>query len=263
MTEVQKIESIGERLHKARLRKKATIDQVYKETKIHPKIVTALEEDRYEEFLNPTYTKAFLKTYCRYLELDANKILEDYKAICKEEEPPKSQLELEPKTDEKQDLFSKVNWQKYIAAAKKWVIPIGAGIAGLFLSIFLIILVSKAVIKIKNIKISKPKITIVAKKQEPSIIKPLSLPRNQPLSLIVKTKGDAWLRVNADGKNMFEGILKKGSVESYKADEKFQLWTGKAEFLELIVNGEFLGSPGKGVLRKIILTREGLSIEKK
>ncbi|MBI4335665.1 MAG: helix-turn-helix domain-containing protein, partial [Candidatus Omnitrophica bacterium] len=79
MTEEQgTIESIGARLHKARLKKKVTVDQVYKDIKVHPKVITALEEDRYSDFLNPTYIKAFLKSYCRYLELDCNRLLADY-----------------------------------------------------------------------------------------------------------------------------------------------------------------------------------------
>ncbi|MBI4336131.1 MAG: hypothetical protein HY589_05695, partial [Candidatus Omnitrophica bacterium] len=60
-----------------------------------------------------------------------------------------------------------------------------------------------------------------------------------------------------------KSTLKKGSVETYKANEGFQIWTGKGEYLDLAVNGVPLGSPGNGVIKKILLTREGFMIEDK
>lgn len=259
MTEGSQVESIGARLHKARLKKKATIEQVYKDTKIHPKILTALEEDRHDEFLNPTYIKAFLKSYCRYLDLDANKIIADYDVVRKE--PPKEALNIQQK--EKPIALSNINWEEYIKLGKKWLLPILGGILAVFLIISIISLASKTVKKVRNAKIFSKKAAVVAEPKEPSVTKPLSIPQGQPLTLIVKTKGDVWLEVKSDGKTVFKSVLKKGSVEAYKADEKFQLWTGKGEFLDLVLNGNPLGSPGAGVIKKIILTREGLKIDKK
>jgi len=264
MTEAQQTESIGARLHKARLKKKANMEQVYKDIKIHPKILTALEEDRYDEFLSPTYIKAFLKSYCRYLELDANKILADYNNLKKE--PPKTTLSItkEDKPDINAFAGININWAEYINAAKKWAAPVVAGILAVFLIILLLALSSKAIRKIKTIKLLKTKTaeTVHATK-ELGAFKSLSIPKGQDLTLIVKAKGDVWLEVKSDDKTVFKSILKKGSVEAYKANEKIQLWTGKGEFLDLALNGNDLGSPGNGVLRKILLTREGLSVEKK
>lgn len=252
-------ESIGARLHKARLKKKSTIEQVYKDIKIHPRILTALEEDRYDEFLNPTYIKAFLKSYCRYLELDANRILADYDTLVKE--APRPTLNI--KQEEKPKVFTSIDWKRYIESGKKWLLPILGGVLVVFLSVSIVTVTSRAIKKVRGIKIFEAKPTVAKKPQDPSIIKPLSIPQNESLTLIVKTKGDVWLEVRCDGKVVFKSILKKGSVEAYKADDKFQLWTGKGEYLDLVLNGNPLGSPGGGVLKKIILTREGLSIDKK
>lgn len=259
MTEVGQAESIGARLHKARLRKKATIEQVYKDIKIHPKILTALEEDRYDEFLNPTYIKAFLKGYCRYLDLDANKIISDYDAIRKE--PQRAVPNIQQK--EKPELFSNIDWKAYISLGKKWFLPVLGGILAVFLTISVISLASRAVKKIRNSGAFSKKTPVSAESREAPVTKPLSIPKGQPLTLIVKTKGDVWLEVKSDEKTVFKSVLKKGSVEAYKADEKFQLWTGKGEFLDLVLNGNPLGSPGGGVIKKIVLTREGLKIDKR
>ena len=44
---------------------------------------------------------------------------------------------------------------------------------------------------------------------------------------------------------------------------RFVLWVGKAEYLELILNGHPLGSPGRGVIKDITITRKGLEVKGK
>ncbi|NQU73209.1 MAG: helix-turn-helix domain-containing protein [Candidatus Omnitrophica bacterium] len=258
MTEKAK-ESIGEQLRKARLKKRASIDEVYRETKIHPKILNAMEEDRYDEFLNPTYAKAFLKSYCRYLDVDANKILDGGDSLRKETQKPI----LEIKSERERSFISNINWQEYIKLAKRWALPIGVGLLGIFLGISLITLTTKAIKKIKYSRPFRPKVRSAGTLSTPAIKTPLSIPKKEPLTLIVKTKGDVWLKVKSDGKTVFQNVLKKESVEAYKAANEFVLWTGKGEYLDLVLNGNPLGSPGKGVIKNINLTHKGLTIKKK
>jgi cytoskeletal protein RodZ len=252
------IESIGARLNRARLKKKVTIDQVYKDIKIHPKIISALEEDRYEEFLSPIYIKAFLKSYCRYLDIDASKLLSDYDKMDTPE--PKVTLRVMPKETPRQPA-SNIEWNKYLDAARQWLLPIAAGVIVFFVAASLIMLAGRAIKKASTLK--RPRPTAAVQQKEPFVTKPLLIPAGQPLTLIVKTRGDVWLEVKSDGKTVFKSVLKKGSAEAYKANDSFQLWTGKGEYLDLILNGNRLGSPGGGVIKKILLNREGLTVEKK
>lgn len=259
------MESIGERIHKARLRKKVTLDEAHKQTKIHPKVLSALEEDRFTEVLSPTYIKGFLKSYCKYLELDTGKILEDYNALHKGSALPRPTLKIKEEEGRAMPRLSELDVKKYMGLAKQWAMPAAVIIFGILFGILIIMLGVRALSKIKNAGLFRPRQEITVKKEDTAfIMKPLSIPHTEPLSLIAKAKGgDVWLQVKADEKTLFQGVLKKGSIEAYKANDKFQLWTGKAEFLELSLNGNGLGSPGNGVMRKITLTREGLKIEKK
>ncbi|MDD5449735.1 MAG: DUF4115 domain-containing protein [Candidatus Omnitrophica bacterium] len=266
MTDTAQTESIGARLHKARLKKKATIDQVYKDIKIHPKIITALEEDRHDEFLNPTYGKAFLKSYCRYLELDASQIMADYDAARGKEPQQKMVMPvLSPAQlkEEKTPAFMDIDFKKYIAIAKKWLVPVAAGIIAVFLIFSLISLTAKAIKKAKNSASKKTAVAAAEQKEPAGVNKPLTIAKGEPLTLLVKAKGDVWLEVKSDSKTIFKSVLKKGSSETYKAADKFELWTGKGEFLDLSLNGNVLGSPGGGVIKSIVLTRDGLKVEKK
>ncbi|MFH1245073.1 MAG: RodZ domain-containing protein [Candidatus Omnitrophota bacterium] len=69
---------IGEKLKKARLEKNISLDEVFKQTKIHPRVLAALEENQAEEQLSLIYIKSFIKSYAQYLGLDARALLDEY-----------------------------------------------------------------------------------------------------------------------------------------------------------------------------------------
>ncbi len=269
MTDANKVESIGERLHKARLKKKASIEDAYKETRIYPKVLTALEEDRYEEFMSPIYIKAFLKSYCRYLDLDARKILSDYDALVKNNNSPGGapvKLDIEAQGEVSANLSAVSPNAEFV---KKWFLPVFLIIGGIIAGLLCIFLTAKAIGKIRHANLFRPKAVTSAKitktdKVKPQIIfkKSLSISEDHPLKLTIKAKGKVWLKVKSDGKTVFENVLKKNSIESYDAGEKFQIWAGNGELIDLMLNGNPLGSPGKGTLKNIILTRDGLAVEK-
>jgi len=260
MTEQQK-ECIGEQLRKGRLKKKVSLEQVYKDIKIHPKVLTALEENKFEEFLSPTYVKAFIKSYCRYLGLDVDKILKECDIVCAK--PEQSTLKI--KGEEKPQIsLPKINWEKYTKVIKKWGLPVAGGAVAILAAVLLLTFTSTVIKRAAAARNLKPKTKKVEKKvkEDPSLKKALSIPKNQPLDLVVKTKGDVWLHVISDGNTVFQSVLDKGSSETYRAEDKLRLWTGRGEYLDLTLNGHNLGSPGRGVIKKILLTRKGLSIEK-
>jgi len=71
--------SIGQRLKKARLRKKYTLEHVEKKTKIRNKYLVAIENDSFSRLPNQVYAKGFIKTYAKFLDLNADDIVEQYK----------------------------------------------------------------------------------------------------------------------------------------------------------------------------------------
>ncbi|MDP2913705.1 MAG: helix-turn-helix domain-containing protein [Candidatus Omnitrophota bacterium] len=75
------IVEIGVRLKEAREKRSLTIDQAQKQTRIHSKVLIALEEGKCDDMLNTTYVKSFLKKYSSYLGLDSVDILKGYLAL--------------------------------------------------------------------------------------------------------------------------------------------------------------------------------------
>lgn len=69
------VRSIGAILKSAREKKRVTLDDVYKNIKIHPNYIKALESDDYSIFSGKVHSKGFLKIYCEYLGLNVADIL--------------------------------------------------------------------------------------------------------------------------------------------------------------------------------------------
>lgn len=80
--------TVGEILKTAREKKKLTIEQVEKATKIRAKFITALEENRFDLLPGPTFARGFVKNYAAVLGLPIEEILAFYRRQANEEQLP-------------------------------------------------------------------------------------------------------------------------------------------------------------------------------
>src|SRR3990167_1635393 len=69
------MKTVGQILKSQREKKKLTVNDVYKFIRIHPRFITALENDIYSGFEGRVHAKGFLKIYADFLELNINEIL--------------------------------------------------------------------------------------------------------------------------------------------------------------------------------------------
>ncbi len=71
--------SVGQRLKRSRLRKKISLEEVEAKTKIRLKYLKLIEQDSFNQLPSQVYVKGFLKTYARFLSIDENNILDQFK----------------------------------------------------------------------------------------------------------------------------------------------------------------------------------------
>jgi cytoskeletal protein RodZ len=69
---------VGQTLREARTERGIVLSEVERVTKIRVKFLRAMEEDRWDELPAPAYARGFLDIYARYLDLDAEALLEQY-----------------------------------------------------------------------------------------------------------------------------------------------------------------------------------------
>jgi cytoskeletal protein RodZ len=70
---------VGQALREARLQRGIDLTEVERVTKIRVKFLRAMEEDHWEQLPAPAYARGFLQTYARYLDLDDEALVEQYR----------------------------------------------------------------------------------------------------------------------------------------------------------------------------------------
>ena len=192
------MQSVGEKLKRARLEKGLSLDEVYKNTRVHSRVLEALEEDRAHNFLSLIYIKGFLKTYARYLGLDSEQLLKEYIDSQKIEPSPVEVVkELEHKKSRPINLF--------------FVFRVVSVLVLLVIFVFYFRFVLRHIFKAPaEAKVTKIDVKVV----------PAPLVKREDLILQVRTKEDCWLKVKVDERVIFQNILQKGKVEKWRAKDR-------------------------------------------
>ena len=244
--------TIGERLRAAREAKGLQVEDAHRQTKIHIRILQAMEEDRAPEVLDPAYAKGFLKKYAAFLNLDPAPLLAEYRQSERVSAP----------------LASSANGaggpgEEAAAGIPRWLVVASITVIALIGLIFLILLskdLSRPVSAPTPAPAAKP---VAPSKPTPPPTPKLLVPRSQPLKLSVRAAQDCWMQVKVDEKVLFQNVLAKGHEETWTSNEMVELWVGNAAALTLTLNGHSLEPLGQGVIKGIRITRAGLQSPKK
>ncbi|MBI4432455.1 MAG: helix-turn-helix domain-containing protein [Candidatus Omnitrophica bacterium] len=252
--------SIGSHLREARTRKGFSTEDVYNKIKIHPRVVEALEQDRFEALPSPMFVKSFIKTYADFLEINADELIQSY--------------EKDKRKDPEQVIFIKPAHEKIRTApllGENVVRPILFVVLAavvLFVSFFLLRSALNFVTSAKKAAPQKVKV----KRSTPSVPAQFSsewlrspaagnfpkIDKKEPLLLVVKATDNVWLRVTSDSKVLFESTLRKGAQEAWTAASFIEIWTGHPAGMQLTINNYPLGSLGRAIVKKMVVSHEGI-----
>lgn len=269
--------TIGARLKKIRLEKGRSLEDAHRDTKIHFNVLRALEEDSLVNY-NPVYIKGFLKIYCHYLGVNPEEFIIEVK---------KSKPSIETITEVKKQVLPDNKPSVFISGAAAllkfirgkikiiiWIIIISFFLMGVFkIGKFMVLKIGQwlkrprieAAVSILRQKEKPAAAAAKISKKSNSAVKTEDKPiLSSGIKLTIRAKDNCWMQVKSDGKNVFQGILRKGRVEGWKACEKIELSLGNAGVLELEVNGRIISSLGrKGQsVKNILITKDGLSVSR-
>lgn len=238
-------ENIGKRLQKARRCKEISLQQVSEETKISKEYLEALEKEEYDVFPAKVYVVSFIRSYARYLGLDAESLVHIYK---REHSGRKDKMNLNP---EFPIVVSRGGEEKSIPRGgfaafrftKKGLIPfilaigviVGAGLLAIFYLYLALQQLSPQV---------KAKVSVFT-----------NIPEN--ISMVAEINDKTWLRVVGDGVVSFEGILFPGENRRWVAKNGMNVRIGNVDGVKLYVNGEEVDtiSGNLGRVNELVFTR--------
>lgn len=255
--------SIGSTLKDARAKKSVSLEDVHAKIKIHPRVLQLLEENKFEKLPSPLFVKSFLRSYAEFLELNAGELIEAYEKEGRKE--PEQVLFIKP-AEMREKIRRRQDFDK-----KFFVWPLAAIlIAGAVWGGVAFLKQSGAGISktlpASSQKKADPKKTAVMQAQSDGWIRSTvqgnfpNLEKTTALKLKIKALDNVWLRVTCDGKVLFQSILKRGSSEVWTASTAIEIWTGNSSNMALSLNGFSLGSPGRGVVKKLTVTHQGVKI---
>ena len=82
------MQTIGDRLEEARKRKGSSIREAAEATKIRGDYLQKFEANSFDLDLPPLYVRGFVRSYARYLELDAERFIAEYDSVVSTENRP-------------------------------------------------------------------------------------------------------------------------------------------------------------------------------
>lgn len=223
----------GDLLKKAREEKGYKYPDVQKITKIDPVYLKALEEENAAEFEKAIYMKLFLKTYARFLKLDAVAILEMFAKSNpfpkhEEKKPVEHATQIVREETHIQAEESKDSGFEFTVSNPRNLAILGGGIAALITIVVLIIMLAGKAGKNaddgKNVYVVPP--------------------QQEVLKVAARAKGDVWMKARLNGKEE-DFFLKKGQEKEWKEMERIVFLVGNAAGIEFIVNGISIGSIGE------------------
>lgn len=264
-SEPQAQRSIGGILKDARERRSISLEDIHLKIKIHPRVLQLLEDDKFEKLPSPLFVKSFIKSYAEFLELNPGELLQTYEKIGHKE--PEQVLFIRPA-----EIREKIKRREALGQ-KNFLIPI---------LIISFVAVAAVIFWITKTLARPPQDRTLTVRKLSSAARPApsapvktktdgwirsaaqgnfpNLEKSAPLTLKIKALDNVWLRVTCDGKVLFQSILKKGAAETWTALSNVEIWTGNSSNMALSLNGYSLGSPGRGVVKKLTITHQGVKI---
>ncbi|MGZ4104129.1 MAG: RodZ domain-containing protein [Actinomycetota bacterium] len=224
--------SIGPRLRQARIDRSLSIEETAWRTRIRPDLLRALEDEKFESIGHRAFVRRHLSSYARFLGIDPNEVVEDFRSL--HEEPEPSPLE---ELDRKNRGAQKPKRPKWLIAA---ILSAGAFAA------------AAAVGALGGQTEHTPPATAVLGTQN---VLPTSTPTKAATAgpvtaaearvrLAVEALASTRVSIIADGGQVFDGTLDTGQHRTFLARSTIDIVAADGGTIRLTVNGAAVGTPG-------------------
>jgi cytoskeletal protein RodZ len=252
---------MGAYLRAARRRRRVSIERAAEETKIRADYLMRMESDEFD-WLSPAYVRGFLKSYCNYLGIVTEPMLKEFDRRF-------GTGRLDTATIVALDKRNEVRMPRQKAKLNSWTVA--AALAGG--ALVLLALVGLFSPSNKNqsdnnntvATTTTPTIAEASPTPSPSVTpsltpspSPSALLASGPIDLKVSaTRDRCWVQVYTDNSSTvtYTGTLEIGQQHSFSANETMTVLLGNARGVDLIVNGQNIGSPG-GTVKTIKLPED-------
>ena len=224
-TQAEILRCIGDKLRQKRLEQALSIDEVAAKTLIRQHLLVAIEKGLLEELPEPVYIQKFIKQYAQFLGLNGEELASSFptsKSNRTNNQPAWS-------------LILPVIQLRPIHLYVMYIIAIALAVSTLSRSL------SRNEAQTNN---QLPELPLVADSTKPlqpkgsSNVESVSnTPKiNKQIQIGVTLKAPSWIKVVADGKIAFQGLLPSGTQRTWVAKDNLTVLAGNAGGVLLTIN---------------------------
>jgi len=238
------VAQLGEMLRSARELKGVSLAQAEAATMIRRAYLQALEDDEHVLLPGAVYTKGFLRNYAVYLGLDPNHVLSVYHR----EHPDRTEDVVAPSSINPRGTSQLVSGGTLASLLLVVVVGIFSVYAYRQVQSFRQTAPTAAEAFVPTPTAIPPTPTAIATVAPEATAQPSE--QIEPSDALVaaevtaKITQDAWLQVQVDGQQKFEGILKAGQTQTWKGNDDVFVWAGNAGGVSIVFNGKDMGTLG-------------------
>ncbi len=241
---------LGERLRNAREARGLSLTAAATQTRIRAAYLQALEEERFDRLPGGVYARGYLRTYARALGLDPDELLAAYPQLFSGPAPPligpvQADVPIRPATRPSR-----------LRRAVATVLLVLLGVAGVL-----------GYIGYQQLRQLQAPLPSEAVQPEPAVPPPAPAPAPQPppapvpaprgVEVAVQAAGLSWLRVVADGREVFAGFLRQGDRRTWTAERSLTVRVGNAPAVTVLLNGRPVQPPPGRRVWEQTFTAEG------
>lgn len=212
---------IGRILKNARVEKGFSLEKASKDTRITQIYLRSIEEGRFSKIPGDTVLRGFLKIYSDYLGLDPAPLLAE---LSKRQKSEKKHEPVEIKVEEKEQVQVDV----------KNILKIACPAA---MSLLIVVLLISSIV----ICAGYVKDIVDYQKNQSSVV----LNENKDLEINAEIIDSTWVLVQADGKNIFSGMLHAGARKTWKGKDRIFMKIGNAAGIRITSGERVLFHPGR------------------
>jgi cytoskeleton protein RodZ len=231
--------SLGDELRAARESRRLSIPGVSEQIHIRSVYLQAIEEESWSAIAAPVYVRGFIRTYARFLGLDAEEAVARFNGVVAEPEP-------DVKSNPKQNRGIFPQWG---VAPLVWMRALG--VAAVMLVCF---------VGYDYYRLQKSTQAAILAEAIPTAQPPAASARDEPRpaqrskkeqvgkgfsanGLEVKVEQRSWLRVVLDGRDVMEGVFEAGTQRAF-AGKTATVRAGNAGGVVVAINGKETGALG-------------------
>lgn len=247
------IEDFCEKLREKRKELGLDLEEIVEKTKLHPSVIKAIESGNLED-ISPIYLKGFIKIYASFLGVEITDELQEIFPIKESTRSFKPGMIREKKIIDLSKIFT--------PKVKKNIILIITFVFAFAIAFFLLTsLVNFVKKRVATLPKKRPE-AVKSTPKRPSLVGSKKTQETKEITTSLRFKRDCFVRVKLDGRVVFEGILRKGALESWQAKKEIEFKISDGSSVDVEVNGELL--PPLTKIRKRIkslkITAQGVSI---